>query len=161
MIQLNVEQVWQVLNTITDPEIPVVSLVEMGIAREVAIDGEAVVVTIAPTFAGCPAMHHMRGEIVEKLSAIGVEKIEVRTSLNPPWTSEWIGAEARAKLKAFGLAPPPHHDGKFDIVLMEAVQCPYCGSNDTVLENPFGPTLCRSLHYCNACRQSFERLKPL
>lgn len=161
MTNLTIGQVWQILDTITDPEIPVVSLVEMGIARDVAIDDGTIVVTITPTFAGCSAMHHMREEIVERLTAIGAEKIEVRTSLNPPWTSEWIGAEARAKLKAFGLAPPPHHDGKFDIVLMEAVQCPYCGSNDTVLENPFGPTLCRSLHYCNACRQSFERLKPL
>jgi len=161
MTNLTIDQVWQVLNTINDPEIPVVSLVEMGIARDVAIDDGTIVVTITPTFAGCPAMYHMREEIVEKLSAIGAEKIEVRTSLNPPWTSEWIGTEARAKLKAFGLAPPPHHSGSFDIVLMEAVQCPYCGSNDTLLENPFGPTLCRSLHYCHACRQSFERFKPL
>jgi ring-1,2-phenylacetyl-CoA epoxidase subunit PaaD len=161
MTNMTIDQVWQVLNTITDPEIPVVSLVEMGIARDVAIDDETIVVTITPTFAGCPAMHHMREEIVERLAAIGVEKIEVRTSLNPPWTSEWICAGARAKLKAFGLAPPPHHNGNFDIVLIEAVQCPYCGSNDTALENPFGPTLCRSLHYCNACRQSFERFKPL
>ena len=161
MTNMTIDQVWQVLNTINDPEIPVVSLVEMGIARDVAIDDGTIVVTITPTFAGCPAMHHMREEIVERLTAIGAEKIEVRTSLNPPWTSEWIGTGARAKLKAFGLAPPPHHNGNFDIVLIEAVQCPYCGSNDTALENPFGPTLCRSLHYCNACRQSFERFKPL
>jgi len=161
MTNMTIDQVWHVLNTINDPEIPVVSLVEMGIARDVAIDDGTIVVTITPTFAGCPAMHHMREEIVERLTAIGAEKIEVRTSLNPPWTSEWIGTGARAKLKAFGLAPPPHHNGNFDIVLIEAVQCPYCGSNDTALENPFGPTLCRSLHYCNACRQSFERFKPL
>ena len=158
---ITADLLWQALNTIADPEILVISLVELGIVRAVTIDGDTVIVTITPTFSGCPAMHFMREEIVEQLRAIGAEKIEVRTSLHPPWTSEWIGDEARAKLKAFGLAPPPHHDGNFDIVLMEVVECPYCGSNDTAMENPFGPTLCRSIHYCRACRQSFERFKPL
>lgn len=155
------ERIWQVLNTISDPEIPVVSLVEMGIAREVQIDGGRVIVTITPTFAGCPAMHHMREQIVGQLRSIGVEQVEVRTSLNPPWTSEWLSDEVRSKLKQFGLAPPPRHTGNIEIALMEVVPCPRCGSPDTVLDNPFGPTLCRSLHYCRRCRQSFERFKPL
>ncbi len=155
------ERVWQVLNTISDPEIPVVSLVEMGIAREVQIDGGRVIVTITPTFAGCPAMHHMHEQIVGQLRSIGVEQVEVRTSLNPPWTSEWLSDEVRSKLKQFGLAPPPRHTGNIEIALMEVVPCPRCGSSDTVLDNPFGPTLCRSLHYCTSCRQSFERFKPL
>lgn len=161
MIPFSADQIWHVLNTIADPEIPVVSLVELGIARDVQIDGETVIVTITPTFAGCPAMHAMREEIVEKLRAIGVEQIEVRTSLNPPWTSEWLSDEVRAKLRQFGLAPPPHHVGDIELALQEVVACPHCGSKDTVLDNPFGPTLCRSLHYCQACRQSFERFKPL
>src|SRR5512135_304595 len=121
MTNMTLDQVWQVLNTITDPEIPVVSLVELGIAREVTIDGETVVVTITPTFAGCPAMHHMREEIVEKLSAIGIGQIEVRTSLNPSWTSEWLSDEVRSKLKRFGLAPPPHHAGDIELALQEVV----------------------------------------
>jgi ring-1,2-phenylacetyl-CoA epoxidase subunit PaaD len=158
---VTLDRVWRVLNSITDPEIPVVSLVEMGIARDVALDGGTVVVTITPTFVGCPALYLIREEIVEKLKAIGVEKIDVRTVLNPPWTSEWLSAETRAKLKAFGLAPPPHHTGRIDLVLMDAVACPQCGSHDTLLENSFGPTLCRSIYYCRACRQSFERFKPL
>ncbi len=158
---LTLEHIWRVLNSITDPEIPVVSLVEMGIARDVAIDGDTIVVTITPTFVGCPALYSIREEIVEKLQAIGAEKIEVRTVLNPPWTSEWLSDETRAKLKAFGLAPPPRHTGSIDLVLMDVVACPHCGSNDTLLENSFGPTLCRSIHYCRACRQSFERFKPL
>ena len=161
MIQLTTDQIWQILDQIKDPEIPVVSLVEMGIARDVQIDGDKVTVTITPTFAACPAMHYMREEIVRRLESLGVTNVEVRTSLNPPWTSEWIGAEVRAKLKTFGLAPPPHHDGDLAIALMEAVECPYCGSKDTVMENSFGPTLCRSIHYCNSCHQSFERFKPL
>ncbi len=161
MTEVTVEHIWQALNTITDPEIPVVSLVELGIVREVKIDAGSAIVTITPTFAGCPAMHHMREEIFEKLRAIGLEKIEVRTSLNPPWTSEWLSEEVRAKINQFGIAPPPHHAGDIAIKLMEAVACPYCGSKDTVMDNAFGPTLCQSLHYCRSCRQSFQRFKPL
>jgi ring-1,2-phenylacetyl-CoA epoxidase subunit PaaD len=157
----DLDHIWQTLNTIADPEIPVVSLVELGIVRDLRLDGETAIVTITPTFAGCPAMHHMREQIVEQLRAIGVERIEVRTSLNPPWTSEWLSDEVRSKLQRFGLAPPPHHTGNIEIALMEVVACPHCGSKDTVLDNPFGPTLCRSLHYCHSCRQSFERFKPL
>ena len=155
------DRVWQVLDTIRDPEVPVVSLVEMGIARRVEIDGARVIVTITPTFAGCPAMHFMREQIIEQLRAIGVEQLDIRTSLNPPWTSEWISEAARSKLRQFGWAPPPRHTGHIEIALQEVVTCPHCGSNDTVLDNPFGPTLCQSLHYCRACRQSFQRFKPL
>ena len=163
---LTLDHIWQTLNTIADPEIPVVSLVELGIVRHVQIDGGTVSITITPTFTACPAMHHMREEICEKLKAIGVEKIEVHTSLNPPWTSEWLSDEARAKLRDFGLAPPPKlaqtiQPVQLDIVLREAVECPYCGSKDTVMDNAFGPTLCQSLHYCRSCRQSFQRFKPL
>ena len=158
---IEVDQIWRALDSISDPEIPVVSLVELGIVRDVQVDGERVSVTITPTFAGCPAMHHMREQIFEQLQAIGVEKVEVRTSLNPPWTSEWLSEEVRAKIRKFGMAPPPHHSGDLEIKLMEAVTCPYCGSRDTIMDNPFGPTLCQSLHYCRACQQSFQRFKPL
>ncbi len=161
MSEVIIDRIWQVLNSISDPEIPVVSLVELGIVREVQIERDKVVITITPTFAGCPAMHHMREEIFDRLRAIGLEKIEVRTSLNPPWTSEWLSEEVRAKLNCFGIAPPPHHTGDLEIKLMEAVTCPYCGSRDTVMDNPFGPTLCQSLHYCRSCQQSFQRFKPL
>ena len=161
MSEVTIDQIWQMLATIRDPEIPVVSLVELGIARDVQLDGDAVIVTITPTFAGCPAMHHMREEIFDKLRAIGLEKIEVRTSLNPPWTSEWLSDEVREKINRFGIAPPPHHTGDLEIKLLEAVPCAYCGSRDTVMDNPFGPTLCQSLHYCRSCQQSFQRFKPL
>ncbi len=161
MTEVTIDQVWQVLNAISDPEIPVVSLVELGIVREVHISKGGVIVTITPTFAGCPAMHQMREEIYEQLRSIGIEKIEVRTSLNPPWTSEWLSEGVRAKIERFGIAPPPHHAGDIEIKLMEAVTCPYCGSKDTVMDNAFGPTLCQSLHYCRSCRQSFQRFKPL
>ncbi len=161
MTEVTVDRIWQALNTIADPEIPVVSLVELGIVRQVQIENETVIVTITPTFAGCPAMHHMREEIFERLRTIGVHQIEVHTSLNPPWTSEWLSEEVRAKISQFGIAPPPHHVGDIEIKLMEAVACPYCGSKDTAMDNLFGPTLCQSLHYCRTCRQSFQRFKPL
>ena len=162
MTKVIVDRIWQILGTISDPEIPVVSLVELGIVRNVQIEHETVVITLTPTFAACPAMHYMREEIFEKLHTIGLEKIDVRTSLNPPWTSEWLSDEVRAKLNQFGIAPPPHyHGGDIAIQLMEAVTCPFCGSRDTVMDNLFGPTLCQSLHYCRSCQQSFQRFKPL
>lgn len=161
MPQPSLELIWQTLNTITDPEIPAVSLVELGVVREVHIAAGHVRVTITPTFAGCPAMHLMREEIIEKLKSIGLEQVELRTRLNPPWTSEWLSDEARAKLKHFGLAPPPRHTGNIELALLEVVPCPYCDSPNTQLDNPFGPTLCQSLHFCRACQQSFQRFKPL
>jgi ring-1,2-phenylacetyl-CoA epoxidase subunit PaaD len=163
MTQFKLDQIWSVLDQIKDPEIPVVSLVEMGVARDVQIDGDKVIVTITPTFAGCPAMHYMREQIIEQLHAIGVEQIEVRTSLNPPWTSEWLSAEVRSKIKSIGLAPPPRlvNQLSIEIALMEVVECPFCGSKNTSLENSFGPTLCKSMHYCRSCHQTFERFKPM
>ncbi len=157
----SLKEIWQTLNTITDPEIPVVSLVELGVVRKVALNGACVVITITPTFAGCPALHLMREEIVQKLSAIGFEQIDVLTVLNPPWTTEWLSDEVRAKLKHFGLAPPPRHSGDIELALLEAVTCPHCGSKDTLRDNAFGPTLCQSLHFCRTCQQSFQRFKPL
>ncbi|MFN8596995.1 MAG: 1,2-phenylacetyl-CoA epoxidase subunit PaaD [Anaerolineae bacterium] len=157
----DLDLIWQTLNTIADPEIPVVTLVELGVVRKVQIDGDKVIVTITPTFAACPAMHHMREEIIGQLRSIGCAQIDIRTSLNPPWTSEWLSDEVRSKLRQFGLAPPPHHTGDIELALQAIVTCPHCGSNDTVLDSPFGPTLCQSIHYCRTCRQSFQRFKPL
>ena len=155
------EAIWSALEDVKDPEIPVVSVVEIGIVRDVAIAGETVIVTITPTFSGCPALDAMREGIVERLRQMGIAQVEIRTVLSPPWTTEWIGEETRARLKAFGLAPPPRHDGDFTLVLLDQVACPYCGSKDTSLRNSFGPTLCRAIFTCNACRQPFEQFKPL
>ncbi len=156
------DAIWQALDQVKDPEIPVVSLVEMGIVRDVAVEpGGAVTVTITPTFSGCPALEVMKTDIVEHLRAMGIERVKVETTYTPPWTTDWISDEARAKLKAFGLAPPPLHGGNFEIVLMDAVACPYCGSARTSLRNSFGPTPCRMIYYCNNCQQPFEQFKPL
>ena len=157
----SLEQVWAALEDVKDPEIPVVSVVEMGIVREVAVEPDRVVVTITPTFSGCPALVAMQDGIVERLKRLGIENVDLRVVLSPPWSTEWIGESARAKLKAFGLAPPPRHDGDFTLVLLDPAECPYCGSKDTRLRNSFGPTLCRAIYTCNSCHQPFEQFKPL
>jgi ring-1,2-phenylacetyl-CoA epoxidase subunit PaaD len=154
-------QIWDALNQVKDPEIPVVSLVEMGIVRDVTVMEDAVTVTITPTFAGCPALQVMKTDIVDALKAIGVQEVTVETVNSPAWTTDWITEEAREKLKAFGLAPPPVHGGNFVMMLMDAVACPYCGSERTVLRNSFGSTPCRMIYYCNHCQQPFEQFKPL
>ncbi|HEX7976625.1 MAG TPA: 1,2-phenylacetyl-CoA epoxidase subunit PaaD, partial [Anaerolineales bacterium] len=89
------------------------------------------------------------------------QRVDVTLSLSPAWSTEWITPEARAKLKAFGLAPPPRHQGDLELALLAAVTCPYCGSQDVVLQNSFGPTLCRMIYTCNGCRQPFEQFKPV
>jgi ring-1,2-phenylacetyl-CoA epoxidase subunit PaaD len=155
------EQIWAALGEVKDPEIPVVSLVEMGIVRGVALEGQTVVVTITPTFSGCPALHAMQGDIVTRLKEAGAADVRVEVTLAPAWTTDWISEEAREKLRSFGLAPPPVHGGDFEITLMEAVACPYCESENTSLRNPWGPTPCRTIYYCNSCRQAFEQFKPL
>lgn len=158
---VNEETIWAALAEVADPEIPVVSLVEMGIVRGVALEGQNVTVTITPTFSGCPALHAMQADIITRLKALGCAEVRVETVLHPPWSSDWISDEARRKLKAFGLAPPPRHGGHIALTFFDPVACPYCDSTNTSVKNSFGPTLCRAIHYCHNCQQPFEQFKPL
>lgn len=161
MRDLKAEQIWEILDEVKDPEIPVVSVVELGLIRGVGITGKKVIVTMTPTFAGCPALRVMKEEIEEKVRESGVEDVEVRMMYAPPWNSNRILPEGRRKLKEFGLSPPPRHDGDLEAALLEEVSCPYCGSEKTTLKNSFGPTLCRAIYYCENCQQPFEQFKPL
>jgi len=161
MTSFTVEEIWRALEEVKDPEIPVVSLVEMGIVRNVEVSGGKVVVSMAPTFAGCPALHVMKAEVEQRIRELGAESVDVKWVYAPPWTSDWIADEARVKLKAFGLAPPVKHGGDVDLILLEEAACPYCGSRNTTIKNTFGPTLCRAIYYCDDCRQPFEQFKPL
>ncbi len=161
MPTLNTDNIWDILDEVKDPEIPVVSIVEMGLIRNVGIDGEKVVVTMTPTFAGCPALHVMQKEIEKNLQEAGAKDVEVKMTYSPPWSSEWILPEGRRKLKEFGLSPPPRHEGNIQDALLEEVICPYCNSQKTTLKNSFGPTLCRAIFYCENCQQPFEQFKPL
>jgi ring-1,2-phenylacetyl-CoA epoxidase subunit PaaD len=155
------EAVLEALEAVKDPEIPVISVVELGVIRDVVVDGRRVVVTMTPTFAGCPALHVMEAQVADRIRRLGAEAVDIRWTLSPPWTTDWISDAARGKLQAFGLAPPPRHNGLIQIILAETAACPYCGAADTALKNPFGPTLCRAIYYCNACQQPFEQFKAL
>ena len=108
-----------------------------------------------------PALHVMRQEIETRLHTFGFSHVTVETTLHPPWSSDWISEEARAKLKAFGLAPPPRHGGRLEVTFFAPTACPYCNSTDTRVKNEFGPTLCRAIYYCHACQQPFEQFKAL
>ena len=161
MVTVALDDVWRALDEIVDPEIPIVSLVEMGIVRDVQIENQEIVVFITPTFAGCPALDVMRARIAEKVRALGFEHVKVKTILTPPWSSDWITDSARAKLKSFGLAPPPKHGGNVQLFFPDEITCPYCDSTNTRVTNPFGPTLCRAIYVCRNCQQPFEQFKAL
>jgi ring-1,2-phenylacetyl-CoA epoxidase subunit PaaD len=160
--ELTKEKVINWLQEVMDPEIPVLSLVDLGVITEVHIeDNNKVRVEMTPTFAGCPAMDYMVSDVKEVLSKHDVEETEVNVSFDKAWTSNNITEKGRKALKEFGLAPPPQHNNLIDLDILERVKCPYCDSDNTDLKSPFGPTLCRSLHYCNNCHQAFEQFKPV
>jgi ring-1,2-phenylacetyl-CoA epoxidase subunit PaaD len=157
------EQVWAALAEIPDPEIPVVSLVDLGVIREVAIDGGRVHVELTPTFLGCPALEAMKRALEEKVSELGAEPA-VAVIQDDSWSTDRISAAGREKLRAAGFAPPgPRAAGPTTLVQLQskAFHCPYCGSTDTRLENIFGPTPCRSIRWCESCRQPFEQFKTI
>jgi ring-1,2-phenylacetyl-CoA epoxidase subunit PaaD len=154
------EQVWEALAEIPDPEIPTISLVDLGVVRDVEVSNGTVRVRFAPTFLGCPAVEVMQRLMVERIRVLGAEpEIEVAEE---GWSSDWITDEGRRKLEESGFAPPTGAGAATLLQIQTAVhRCPYCGSVDTRLENLFGPTPCRSIRYCNACRQPFEQFKNL
>jgi ring-1,2-phenylacetyl-CoA epoxidase subunit PaaD len=157
------EQVWDALAEIPDPEIPVISLVDLGVIRSVDVAGEQVRVEFTPTFLGCPALEMMRDAMTDRIAALGAEP-EVRVITDDSWTTDRITPEGREKLRASGFAPPaPRQNGGPQLVQLQsnAFRCPYCGSRDTALENIFGPTPCRSVRYCRSCRQPFEQFKTI
>jgi ring-1,2-phenylacetyl-CoA epoxidase subunit PaaD len=159
MDSLTVDRVLAALGGIPDPEIPVLSLVELGVIGQVEVQGQAVRVGLRPTFAGCPALHVMEREIRGRLADLGAASVDIDLVLDPPWSTDDLGPEARAKLTAFGLAPPPII--RVDDVVDMIRTCPRCGSTDTEIRNEFGPTPCRTIHFCRQCRQPFEGMKSI
>jgi ring-1,2-phenylacetyl-CoA epoxidase subunit PaaD len=157
------EQVWGALEEIPDPEIPVVSLVDLGVIRSVDVRDGHVSVELTPTFLGCPALEAMKRALEEAVSALGAEP-EVRVIQDDSWSTDRITPAGREKLRAAGFAPPaPRKASAPTLVQLQAKVhcCPYCGSTETRLENIFGPTPCRSLRYCDTCRQPFEQFKTI
>src|SRR6266545_1690291 len=156
-LRLTEAQVWEALAEIPDPEIPVVSLVELGVVKSVHVDDGRVRVEFTPTFLGCPALEVMRDAMAAKVRELGAEP-QVDVVLDDSWSTDRITPEGREKLRASGFAPPAPRPAQ---PLQRVFRCPYCGSTDTTLENLFGPTPCRSVRYCNACRQPFEQFKTI
>ncbi|MFN0157387.1 MAG: 1,2-phenylacetyl-CoA epoxidase subunit PaaD [Bacteroidota bacterium] len=153
--------IWSALAKIQDPEIPVLSLVEMKIIRSVTVTNGEVSVVMSPTFVGCPALDHMKEEIHERLRNLGCEKVKIAMTFSPPWSTDMLDEATREKLRVYGIAPPP----KFDPVLVDSLNitahCPFCGSGQTRMQSPFGATLCKQMYVCENCRQPFERFKPV
>jgi ring-1,2-phenylacetyl-CoA epoxidase subunit PaaD len=163
--------VWSALEEIADPEIPAISVVELGVIGEVTFEprvegGERLAVELLPTFVGCPAIDVMRLQIGERLRGLDLaDEVRVSVSFRVPWTSERISPEGREKLRGSGFAPPvligPSFDGEELQQMLGQGTCPYCGSRNTTLDNPFGPTLCRAIFHCDDCNQPFEQFKTI
>jgi ring-1,2-phenylacetyl-CoA epoxidase subunit PaaD len=158
----NTNQVWAALAQIPDPEIPVINVVEMGIVREVQLEGGRATVTMTPTFSGCPALNVIREQLESTLGKLGFEQVEVKTVLSPPWSTDWITAEAREKLRQYGIAPPKPTD-QVGLIQLEPspIRCPRCGSFNTSVKNTFGSTLCKAIQVCNDCHEPFESFKTV
>jgi ring-1,2-phenylacetyl-CoA epoxidase subunit PaaD len=157
------DDVWAALEEIPDPEIPVISLVDLGVIRDVTVDGGRVRVEFTPTFLGCPALEAMRRALEEKLTSLGVEP-DVAVVQDDSWSTDRISMAGREKLRNAGLAPPaPRAAGATTLVQLQskAFRCPYCESTETRLDNIFGPTPCRSIRWCESCRQPFEQFKTI
>ena len=157
------DHVWRALAEIPDPEIPVISIVDLGVVADVRVEGGRVEVDFTPTFMGCPALDTMRAQMEDAIRALDAEP-DVRVVLDDSWSTDRITAAGREKLRAAGFAPPaPRSAQPLRLVELQkgGFRCPYCGSSDTKLENLFGPTPCRSVRYCNACRQPFEQFKTI
>ncbi|HVW43359.1 MAG TPA: 1,2-phenylacetyl-CoA epoxidase subunit PaaD [Amycolatopsis sp.] len=159
---------WAVARTVTDPELPMLTLADLGVLREVSEQDGHVVVAITPTYTGCPAMDTMRDDLVHALHGAGYDDVEVRTVLRPAWTSDWITGEGRRKLADAGIAPPAaaprRPTGPIPLTLgppARRVPCPHCGAGATELVSEFGPTACRSLRRCRACDETFEHVKEI
>ncbi len=162
MSRLTETSVWNALDDIKDPEIPVLSIVELGVVRTVRVDRDRASVEITPTFSACPAYHVIVSSVQAKLRELGARQVEIRTILSPPWTTDWLSDKTREKLRQFGLAVPVRHGGKLENAIESgAAACPYCGSSNTRQTNSFGCTPCRAIAYCADCRQPFEQLKPM
>ena len=162
-LRLSERDVWDALAEIPDPEIPVISLVDLGVIKDVSIEESRVRIEFTPTFMGCPALEPMKRAMEEKVAELGAEA-EVKVVLDDSWSTDRITPEGREKLREAGFAPPaPRPAGKLDLVQLRTgvFRCPYCGSTETRLENLFGPTPCRSIRYCDSCRQPFEQFKTL
>ncbi len=160
-MNITVDKVYEWLSGVKDPEIPVLSLVDLGVITNVSVDERKVTVEMTPTFVGCPALEQMQQEVREVIEQHGASSVTVNISFKKPWSSDLITENGRAALKSFGIAPPQGRQLFADLGMLEHPACPRCGGTDTEIRNLFGPTLCRSIHYCHHCHEAFEQFKSL
>jgi ring-1,2-phenylacetyl-CoA epoxidase subunit PaaD len=156
-----VEHAWAVSSAVADPELPVVSIGDLGIVRAVDIDAQGCVhVVLTPTYSGCPATAVIRGDVVSALHNAGFDEVEVRTALAPAWTTDWITEDGRRKLAENGIVPPSGVSSQQRVDVALAMRCPRCGSLDTRLVSRFGSTACQAMYRCTSCLEPFDAVKP-
>jgi len=156
------EEIWEALRDVKDPEIPTISLVDLGVVTDVWVSDDNIAhVTMTPTFVGCPAIDYMKEDVRRRLLDMPLADVDVQVNFDMQWNSNRVTEEGKKRLLEHGLAPPPAYEGILELTVLNNMECPYCGSRNTVMRSPFGPTLCRSLHYCHNCSQAFEGFKPL
>lgn len=155
------KEILTLLNEIPDPEIPVISIVELGVIRDVNTRGKNVQVVITPTYSGCPAMKQMEDDVRSKLLANGFEQVDIKTVYTPAWTTDWLNEGARKKLQDYGIAPPEETstDKSFLTGRQKKITCPRCKSRNTSMVSQFGSTACKALHKCNDCLEAFDYFK--
>lgn len=157
--RISEEQVWMWLDDVPDPEIPVVSVIDLGMVRKVNVTGSAVEVEVSPTYSGCPATEVIEDSIVSKLRDAGVRDPSVKRVLSPPWTTDWITESGREKLREYGIAPPVGSASKRELLGRSAVHCPRCGTSQTTVVSEFGSTACKASYTCDECLEPFEYFK--
>jgi ring-1,2-phenylacetyl-CoA epoxidase subunit PaaD len=153
------QRAWDAASRVVDPEIPVLTIADLGVLREVSLTGDQVEVTITPTYSGCPAMNMIALEIELALERAGFRHPKICTVLSPAWTTDWMSEEGRRKLRDYGIAPPEATSSRRALFGAQRVACPQCGSDDTELLSEFGSTSCKALWRCKACREPFDYFK--
>ena len=148
--EISTHTIWELLKTIPDPEIPAISIVDLGIVRKVHFEGTILHITVTPTYSGCPAMSFMKDEIIRHLELQGITNYQVNTSLAPAWTTDWMSDEVKAKLKEVGIAPPS-----------EEINCPQCDSKKVKVVSEFGSTACKAMYKCLDCLEPFHHFKQI
>jgi ring-1,2-phenylacetyl-CoA epoxidase subunit PaaD len=161
VVSPTIEQIREWLDEVKDPEIPVLSLIDLGVITQINLSNHEVRIEMTPTFVGCPAMDYMQREVIECLQRRGIDQPVVEINFREAWSSDKISEKGKAALKKYGLAPPPDNSLFTDLEILERAQCPRCGGDNTELKSPFGPTLCRAIYYCHSCREAFEQFKPV
>lgn len=162
---ITIEKVYEWLGQVADPEVPVLTVLDMGVVRDVQLqhteDGAEVTIKLTPTYSGCPAMDLISMNIRMSLMSRGIKKVHIQEQLSPAWTTDWMSEDGKRKLKEYGIAPPQRKtsDAGLGLFETEAVPCPRCGSEETELVSQYGPTSCKSLYKCLSCKEPFEHFK--